>query len=92
MFLENDNSGNYSAKTILNLPFTEPIRCRTFALCHGVMASSNRGVIASAAKQSSLRPLWIASSLHFSQRRDNFKFYPIFLHLKINVYLGHKKT
>ena len=30
-------SGNYLAKTILNLPFTEPIRCRTFALCHGVI-------------------------------------------------------
>jgi|GEM_PF-6747543 len=28
---------NYSAKTILNLPFTEPIRCRTFALYHGVI-------------------------------------------------------
>jgi len=55
------------------------------------MASSNRGVIASAAKQSSIRtPLdcFVAALLAMTIQ---FQILSHFLHLKINVYLGGKK-
>ena len=55
-----------------------------------IMASSNRGVIASAAKQSSIHHLdCFATS--FLAKTIQFQILSHFLHLKINVYLGHKK-